>query len=142
MPLGGNNRHVVNDGAPLIVPVPPQSLAPAAPTLAERQAGAQIWTHRTIAAADWVGELVEVTFGDLVTAFSIYSPAGVVLYVGLDRPDTSSTPGTYDAFHPGAGILTSPIPATRVLSLSTGTGGPAGGIVEVYGFAGSYAIGA
>lgn len=140
MPLGGNHRPV-NDGAPLIVPVPPQSLPPAAPDLLERQAGSEVWFHRTLVPADFVSGLARVDFPGQVTALSVYAPAGVPLYLGLDRPGTSSAANAYDVFHPGSGYLSDRVRPIGSLYVATSTGAAPGAAVEVYGYAGSYAIG-
>lgn len=140
MPLGNTAMPNV-DPSGKIVPLSAQQVAPAAPNLAERQAGGEVWGHRTLVPTDFLNGLASVSFSGPITSFSVLAPAGVPLWIGLDRPATSSAANNYDYAHPGTGLLSDRIPATTTLTISTGTGLPPGAPIEVHGYAGSYAIG-
>jgi len=139
MPLG-NQYRPIHDGTPLIVPVPPSALTPAAPSLVERQAGLEIWDHKTadVTASLWPSGVFSADYQSPVTRVSIYSTEP--LYIGLDRA-ASIQPGGYELYHPGNGFLESAIPATKRVTIATTTGLAPGSRIELWAYAGSYALG-
>lgn len=140
MPLGYQGSPQL-DNSGVIVPVGPTQVAPAPPDLAERQAGKEIWAHRTLEATttDWPDGLARVTFPGPVTKLEVLAPAGVELYIGLDRT-AGPAANQYDLKHPGTGLLSDRVPRVTTVYLSTGTGIAPSGLVDVWGKAGSYAL--
>lgn len=138
MPLGGQS-YPMPDGTPQIVPVGPRQMAPAAPSLEERQAGSQIWHHETIGTTDWDNGTYIVDFPGEVTKITVHAPASTPLWLGLDT-SVGSNPGTYDIAHPGGGFLTDNVRPIKRLFITTGTGLAPTAPVEVYGKGGSYAL--
>jgi hypothetical protein len=145
MPVGDTRWPLGNRQQPIVGPVaaPPLGMGglPHQGRPAGSVAASDVWENFTLLPAAWSGGKAAVTFTHgPITVLELFVLGSDELYMSFRNSAVTSTPGSYELWHPGNGQLVEVVPHITQLWLATASGAAPANRVEIIGKGGLFGV--